>query len=411
MNRFIQKIRSSGPAAIITSAFIGPGTIIVSTNIGVNFGYKLIWATIFAVIALMMLMEMTSRIAIVSKGDLIEAFINMFADNPIWKTFIRVLMLGVILIVCFAFETGNFTGGGLGLSTILGINNSYVIIAMTIVVLVITLLGSSKTLEVIMKGFVGVMGTIFIVTLIFIKPPIKEIVKGVIPNLPNGSYISTLALIGTTLIGVNLIFHSITSKNKWSTVEELTEARWDILFNISIGGLITLSIVIISATILNGTIIKGNPALAFTQSLEPILGKYASVFGNLGLFAAGLSSAIATPYILKCLVSTIFKFEGKVEERRSKILATVVIIFGAFLAIIGKNPQEIIILAQATSGLSLPIITILILIVANNKKLLGEHVNNSIQNIIGILVVILTLLLGYNGIVQGISNFIKAISG
>ena len=91
-------------------------------------------------------------------------------------------------------------------------------------------------------------------------------------------------------------------------------------------------------------------------------------------------------------------------------MSVVVILFGAILAIIGKNPQEIIILAQATSGLFLPIITILILIVANNKKLLGQYVNNKIQNIVGILVVILTLLLGINGISQGIASFIQLIN-
>lgn len=409
MNGLIKKIKSGGPAAIITSAFIGPGTIIVSTKVGATFGYQLIWATVFAVVALMMLMEMASRIAIVSKQNLIEASINVFPKNSLWKNFICGLMLITVLAVCFAFQTGNLTGGGLGLATILGVENKYVIIFMTIVVLLITTLGSSKSLEFIMKIFVGLMGIIFIITMLFVKPPVGEMVKGLVPIIPSGAYLLTLALIGTTLIGINLILHSITSKNKWSSIEQLSEARWDIGFNIFIGGMITLSIVTISATVLRGVAIKGNPALAFTQSLEPILGNFASIFGNLGLFAAGLSSAIAIPFTFKNIIAAIFKFEGGAEGKKSKILATIVILFGATLAIVGKNPQEIIILAQATSGLFLPIITILILIVANNKKLLGEHVNNKIQNIVGILVVILTLLLGINGVVQGVQNLLQLL--
>lgn len=409
MNGLIKKIKSGGPAAIITSAFIGPGTIIVSTKVGATFGYQLIWATVFAVVALMMLMEMASRIAIVSKQNLIEASINVFPENSLWQNFICGLMLITVLAVCFAFQAGNLTGGGLGLATILGVENKYVIIFMTIVVLLITTLGSSKSLEFIMKIFVGLMGIIFIITMLFVKPPVGEMVKGLVPIIPSGAYLLTLALIGTTLIGINLILHSITSKNKWSSIEQLSEARWDIGFNIFIGGMITLSIVTISATVLRGVAIKGNPALAFTQSLEPVLGSFASIFGNLGLFAAGLSSAIAIPFTFKNIIAAIFKFEGGAEGKKSKTLATVVILFGAALAIVGKNPQEIIILAQATSGLFLPIITILILIVANNKKLLGEHVNNKIQNIVGILVVILTLLLGINGVVQGIQNLLQLL--
>lgn len=409
MNVLIKRIKASGPAAIITSAFIGPGTIIVSTKVGISFGYSLIWAIVFAVVSLMFLMEMASRVAIVTNKDLIQATIDVIPTSIIWKRFIQGLVLLAVLTVCFAFQAGNFTGGSLGLANALGIKQSYVVILMTFIVLAITLLGSSKSLEFIMKLFVGVMGAIFIITLIFIKPSLSSIFSGLIPNIPVGGYVLTLALIGTTLIGINLILHSITSKDRWNKLEDLNEAKWDIRINILIGGLITFSIVVTSATVLNGAEITGNPALMFTQSLTPVLGEYASLFGNLGLFAAGLSSAIAIPFTLKKITTGIFNFNGGAEGKKANILAVIAILFGAILAIVGKNPQQIIILAQATSGFFLPLITILILIVVNNKKILGNYVNNSFQNIIGFLVVILTFILGIQGIRQAIMNFLNLV--
>lgn len=407
MKKIIQKIKNGGPAAIIASAFIGPGTIIVSTKVGVNFGYSLVWAVVFAVISLMVLMEMASRISIVSKKDLIEASIDVIPNNNIWKRFIQILMLLAVITVCFAFQTGNLTGGSLGLAQILGVSNKFIIILMSLVAILISVIGSSKLLEFFMKMFVGFMGLIFIVTLIFIRPNIIEVSKGLIPIIPKGGYVLTLALIGTTLIGINLILHSITSKNKWSKIEDLSDSKWDIVINILIGGLITFSIVVISATVLRGNELKGNPALIFTQSLEPVLGSYASFLGNLGLFVAGLSSAIAIPFTLKNITSKVFDFEKGAEDIKAKILGIVVIVFGTFLALIGRNPQEIIIAAQATSGFFLPFITILILIVANNKRLLGEYVNKSYQNIIGIIVVCLTFALGIRGVSQAIDGLLN----
>ena len=206
-----------------------------------------------------------------------------------------------------------------------------------------------------------------------------------------------------------MILHSITSKQKWNKVEQLSEARWDIIVNILIGGLITFSILVISATVLRGSELKGNPALIFTQSLEPVLGKYASLFGNLGLFAAGLSSAIAIPFTLKNITAKVLNFKDGADDIRAKILGVIVVVFGSVLAIVGRNPQEIIVFAQATSGISLPIIAILILIVSNNKKLLGKYVNNPIQNLVGVVVVILTFALGAKGLYDGITGFIKLL--
>lgn len=400
MNALIKKIKSSGPAAIITSAFIGPGTIIVSTNVGINFGFSLLWATVFAVVALILLMEMASRIAIITKKDLVEASINVLPGRLWWKRFIQGLMLLAVLTVCFAFQTGNLTGGSLGFSDIFGVDQKSVVIGMTVVVLAVTLLGTTKTLEFIMKLFVGVMGIIFIATMFFVKPDLGGMAAGLVPMIPEGGYVLTLALIGTTLIGINLILHSITSKGRWNRPEEIQDAKWDIGINIIIGGLITISLVVTAATVLHGAKITGNPALAFTQSLEPVLGSYARVLGDLGLFAAGLSSAIAIPFTLKNITTSVFGFKDGVHGRTANTLAVVVILFGAMLAVLGKNPLEIIILAQATSGFFLPFITILILIVANDKKLLGEYTNNMFQNIVGVLVVGLTLVLGFNGITK-----------
>lgn len=410
MNKIIEKVRRGGPAAIITSAFIGPGTVIVSTKVGVSFGYSLVWAVVFAIISLMVLMEMASRIAIVSKKDLIESSIDVIPNNNVWKRFIQVLMLLAVITVCFAFQTGNLTGGSLGLAQILGISNKIIVILMALISLLISVIGSSKLLEFVMKMFVGFMGFVFVITLIFVRAPLGEVAKGLVPIIPKGGYVLTLALIGTTLIGINLILHSITSKEKWSKVEQLSDSKWDIVINILIGGLITFSIVVISATVLRGQELKGNPALIFTQSLEPVLGSYASLLGNLGLFATGLSSAIAIPFTLKNITSRVFEFEKGSEDTRAKIIGVVVILFGTALALIGRNPQEIIILAQATSGFFLPLITILILIVTNNKRLLGNYVNNIYQNIVGVLVVILTFALGIRGIMQAIEGLSKLIS-
>ena len=87
---FMQKLKNMGPAAIITSAFIGPGTITTATLVGVKFQYALLWAVVFSGIALIVLMEMSSRIAIASHKNVIDAAIALKPESRGWRLFVQI---------------------------------------------------------------------------------------------------------------------------------------------------------------------------------------------------------------------------------------------------------------------------------------------------------------------------------
>lgn len=396
---FVQKLRNMGPAAIITSAFIGPGTITTATIAGVNFGYSLLWAIVFSIISLISLMEMSSRIGIISGKDLLDASIATFPENKRWKIFIQALVFISVLSVCFGFQAGNLVGSSLALADIFSTPQWVAAFIMGLIALITAIAGSYKVLEKIMLMFVSLMGVLFFVTMLTVRPSLTGILKGIfVPSVPEGALINTIALIGTTLIGINLILHSITSKEKWNKEEDLEDARFDIYVNILIGGVITLSILITSATVLYKSGLEVTSPLMFSLQLEPILGSWARIIGDIGLLSAGLSSAIAVPFTLKSIISKLFHWEGGINNNKAKILGAIVVAFGTFLAMTNTKPTQIIIFAQATSGFFLPFVAILLMIVSNNKKLLGKHTNTVFQNVLGSIAVMVTLGLGSWGL-------------
>lgn len=327
----MQKLKNMGPAAIITSAFIGPGTITTATLVGVKFQYALLWAVVFSGIALIVLMEMSSRIAIASHKNVIDAAIALKPESRGWRLFVQIFVGLAVGISCFAFQSGNEIGASAGLQDITGMPQwvSALIIG---VIALIAALASNKVLETIMQVFVSVMGVLFLVTAIAVAPNLGQVVTGLVPVVPEGGLMNTMALIGTTLIGMNLILHSITSQGKYTSIEELPDARFDIRFNIIIGIIITASILITSGTVLYGTGTSVNGALTFTKSLEPVLGSWARVVGDIGLLAAGLSSAIAVGFTFKTIFSALFHWEGGSSCTKAKLLAIIVIVFGTVLA-------------------------------------------------------------------------------
>lgn len=401
---FGEKLKNIGPAAIITSAFVGPGTITTCTSAGISFGYALLWTVIFSGISLVVLMEMAARTAIVSGDNLIDASIRVIPDNKAWKTFIQVVMFLAVAAVCFAFQAGNEIGASAGLQDIFGMPQWAAALIIGIIAMLTAVLGSYKLLEKVMQLLVSAMGVLFLITMVTVRPDIVGILKGIVPTLPAGSAATSISLIGTTLVGINLVLHSINCQDRYKSEEDLSDARFDINVNVWIGVIITISIIITSTAVLYGTGTEVTSPLVFSKQLEPVLGNWARVVGDLGLFAAGISSAIAVAYTIKAIFSRIFKWEGGTNCVYAKIAGAVVVIFGTVLAMINTKPTQIIVFAQAVSGFSLPFFAILLMLVTNNKKIMGDKTNSVWRNIWGVIAVVVTLGLGIKGLYGVFSN-------
>ena len=109
-----------GPAAIIASAFIGPGTITTSTVSGTNFQFALLWTVVFSGIASIILMDISARIAAYSGQSVIETTLGI-SDSKGWKNFVTVFMGLAILFTGLGFMAGNEIGAANGLADLTGL--------------------------------------------------------------------------------------------------------------------------------------------------------------------------------------------------------------------------------------------------------------------------------------------------
>ncbi len=400
---FIQKIKAAGPAAVITSAFIGPGTITTATNAGVNFGYALLWAVIFSGISLVIIMNMASRLAIVGKKNILEAAVSVLPHSNVWKVFVLGLIALVVILTGFGFEAGNLIGATTGFANILGIETWIAALLMGIVALIAVVFTTPKIIELIMKTFVAVMGIIFVLTAIIVGPDLGAMFAGLIPSVPDGSLITTVALIGTTIIAINLVFHSVASADKWTDEKDLQDSYFDTKLNVSLGVVMTVGLIVTTSAVLFGTGTAVTSPIVFAQALEPTLGTWARIFAATGLVFAGLSSAIATPYMAGVIWGRVFKW-NKENDVRPKIIASIIVLFGTGFAMFGTTPVPIILFAQATSGIFLPFIAILFVIAANSKAL-GKFKNNMLQNVLGGITVVVTFVLGMRTLWTVLSRF------
>lgn len=397
--------KSIGPGMIITASFIGPGTVTTMTQGGAGFGYSLLWAVVFSIVATIVLQEMIIRLSLVTREGLGEAIQDLFA-NKIGKLIIVWFTLIAVTLGCAAYTSGDLIGTSLGAAYLLHLPENAVAPVIGVIILLIGLFGNYRFLEKIMIFLMVIMGIIFITTMIVIKPDIIGILKGIfVPTIPNGSIITIIALIGTTVVPYNFFIHSTAVHERFGNIKELKFARWDTIISISIGGIISAAILIAAATLIKGKEVTSIIQLA--GPLEPVLGNAAPFAISIGLFAAGLSSAIASPTGAAATISSLLGWQGGMESKKYKFVFTCIIIIGIITSALGFEPLQVLLVAQALNGIILPTVAILIFIVINKRNLMGNYVNTVWLNIIGGIVVIVVTFLGVYSLFDAINSFIQ----
>lgn len=398
------KVKAIGPGAMITGSFIGPGTVTTATRTGASFGYSLLWTIVFSIIATIILQEMAARLGIVTKEGLSEAIKKQF-DDPILKTLSVALVGSSITLGCVAYMGGDLTGTAIGLSTITGISNRILGPIMGVVILFIITRGSIRWLEKLLTFLVALMATIFVITMIIVKPDLGGIVKGLIPIIPENGLMLCIALIGTTIVPYNFFIHAVSAKNSFDSTDKLELSKWDIYLSIGVGGLITAAIMITAGTVMHGFTVESAADLSI--QLEPLLGSSAKIFLSIALVAAGLSSAVVTPLGASYVLAGLFGWEYSKKDKRFLAVNIGILVLGIFVSATGFNPLTIIVLAQALNGIILPVVVIYLVYATSSKKLLGEFTNSIFAKVVGVAISGITIILGTSSLFSAIQTFLK----
>jgi manganese transport protein len=393
----ISKLKNMGPGILVAAAFIGPGTVTACTVAGASFGYALLWALVFATVSTMILQEMAARLGTISQEGLGEVLAKQFKDSKL-KIPMFVLITVAIFVGNAAYEGGNLTGAALGVQAIFGNSEnifSLFIIGLAAVSMLVLYKGNYKQIEKVLIILVCLMGSAFILTFFVVQPSLLNMLKGAfIPSMPEGSLLTVLALIGTTIVPYNLFLHASAAKQKYVGEADLKAAQFDTVLSIGIGGLVAIFIVSTSAASLFAAGLEVKNAADMAVQLKPLFGDFSQWLIGIGLISAGLSSAITAPLATGYAISGLLNVSEKQRTILTKRIALLVAVVGTLFALTGINPIEMILMAQFANGLLLPIIACFLLYVMNNKAILGRHTNGVISNALGGAVVLFTLLLG-----------------
>ncbi len=392
------KFPQIGPAILVTAAFIGPGTVITATMAGANYGFTLLWALLFSVFATIILQEMAARLGVVTKQGLGEN-IRLACKTPLTKYLAILLVVSAIVVGNGAYQAGNISGATLGLMQIFAEHPrsssvSFWPLVIGIIALIILASGSYRVIERALIALVALMSIAFLASFILIDIEWANFFKGLlIPSLPTGATLTVIALIGTTVVPYNLFLHSSSASQKWRNVADLTKARKDLYFAIPLGGLISIAIVSTAASAFFTEQIQIASAADIAPALNPVFGNLSASFIAIGLFAAGISSAVTAPLAAAFALSGLLNFNQQLNAWSFKLVWLIILLLGVVISSLGYKPIAVIWFAQVANGILLPLIAVFLLCMMNSHRL-GAHRNTRRQNTLAAIVVALTVILG-----------------
>lgn len=353
--------------SLIAAAFIGPGTVTTAAKAGSEGGWFYLAFVALAALAGFLLMEMVARLTLVSNKSLGR----ILGANGQW---LGILCFLSVFLGCVAYEAGNLLGALSGLQLVFPIQRPWVLLIGGIAALVLWP-GESRKIARALAGVVALMGLVFVVVatgLVFSGQSLAG--QG---SVTTGTIIG---LVGTTIVPYNFFLAAGLGRG-----EKLADMRRGLRVSFLAGAIITGSIVLVGSLVPSFINFKN-----LAGTLDAMFRDKGAVVLGLGLFAAGFSSAVTAP-LAAALAGRELLAGDDTDDFSPKgiwfrIIWGIVLATGLAVALLDLDIVSVILAAQVVNGLLLPFIAAIVLVLANDRGLLGEQVNNWWQNGLGFLI-------------------------
>jgi len=379
-----------GPGIITGSVDNDAGGITVYSVAGATYGYGLIWTLIPSFVVLLVIQEMNARMGIVTGKGLSD----LIRENAGLKlTFF--IFIGLLLS-----NIGNTTtefAGVAGSMEIFGVSKYISVPLVAIMVWFLVVKGTYKIAERIFLIF-SVSLLTYVVSALMSRPHWAEIGSSIIhPQvaLTTQSLAMVIALVGTTIAPWMQFYMQSTVIEKGLKMKHFKYTVIDITVGCVVTIVVAFFIMVACGSTLHPNGIQINEAKDAALALKPLAGALASQVFAFGLFVASVFSATILPLATAYYVSEAFGFEAGIDKKWDEAkefytLYTGILIVSAIIILIPNAPLiKISIWSQVLNGVLLPVVLVSMIMLINNKKIMGTYTNTLTQNIIGWSAVIL----------------------
>ncbi len=387
-----------GPGFITANVDNDAGGIWTYSVAGAQFGYSLLWVMIPTTIALVVVQEMASRMGAATGKGLSDLIREEFGFRV---TFFLMLAL---VITNFGNVMAEFAGVASSLE-LFGISKYITVPAAAAIVWLLVVRGTYRSVE---KIFLvaSAFYVCYIIAGVMAHPDWRAAAFATVTHPPTvgirnyGYLYMVIGLVGTTIAPWMQFYLQASIVEKGVTMRQYRASRWDVIIGCIFAAVVAWFIIVAcAATLHSAGRMEIASAADAAQALRPLAGEYAYLLFAAGLFNASLFAASILPISTAYVVCEGLGFESGLDKKFHEApvfywLYTLIIVVGAGVLLLPRAPlAHIMVLSQVVNGVLLPFVLIFVLMLVNDRELMGPHINTRAFNVVAWTTVVVMIVL------------------
>ncbi len=383
-----------GPGLITVNAGNDAGGIATYASVGASYGYKMLWGLLLITFSLAIIQEMNARMAVVTGKGLSDLIREKFGVK--WTLF----AMAVLFIANFGVVLGDFAGVAASME-LFGVSKYISVPVVAVAIWFLVTKGSYKKVEKIFLLFTFVFFG-YIISAFMAKPDWGHVFSSMVtPSLTmeTGFLLTFIGMIGTTITPYMQFYLQSSIVDKKISLKDYKYEKLDVYLGAFWGNAVSFFIIVCTAATLFKAGLSISSAQQAAEGLKPLAGQYAFILFGAGLFGASVLAAAVIPLSTSYAICEAFGWESGVDHKRKDApvffgIYTVIIALSSLLILLpGLSLMKIIIITQQVAGILSPIILTFMILLVNDKNIMGKHVNTKVQNVISIITVVFIISL------------------
>ncbi len=368
------------PGIFLLGFNIGTGSVTTMAKAGATYGMSLLWTIAASCLATFLLITVYGRYTLVTGETALQAFRKHI--HP---------AVGIFFIVALTAGVSGSVMGVMGIVADISYEWSKTMVeggiapiwfAAFFIALVYYIFWNGRTqfFERSLAVIVAIMAACFILNFFIMMPPPVDILKGLVPNLPEvpadegrGPFLVIASMVGTTVFSGLFIIRTTLVKEAGWTVKDIRKQRNDAIASVTMMFVISGSIMAAAAGTLYAEGLGLTEASQMIELLEPLVGAFATALFAVGIIAAGVSSQFPNVLMLPWLLCDYNQSPREMTLARYRVMVFLISLLGLVVPIFEARPVFVMIVSQAFQSIILPVTVACIIYLGNRRDLMGEH--------------------------------------
>jgi len=386
-----------GPGLITTNAGNDAGAIATYSQAGAEFGFRMLWILVVITLSLAVVNEMSSRMAVVTGKGLADLIRERFGVRS--TTFAMLLLMVANAVTTMA----EFAGVAAALE-LFGVPRYVSVPAIALMIWLVIVRGSYPVVERILLS-IGLVYLAYIVSGVVSHPRWTDVLGSIavprpVPTI--GYFLLAIGLIGTTIAPWMLFYLQSSVAEKGIPDEQLAYSRIDAISGAIFADLVAFFIIVAAAVALAGHLgadrLANMQAADYARALAPVVGHGAFILFGIGLLGASLLSGGVVPLSTAYTITEAFGQRFGEAPAFFGIFTGLIVVAALAVLIPGVPLVSMILLSQEINGLILAVILVYMMVLVNDRRIMGRYVNGPVINAVGyatvgLLVVLIALFL------------------